>query len=288
MYLNKMILLTFFLFLSCSSIKPKVTKPVELKPADIKLQPGRVAFSRFSIPDGWEEAKLMCKDKVLPYTVEGQKGDVYLSESYFSNKQPYKCYLKMGKKQKLVFKVRIANYSYKEEKLRVNRKKVVLSKKDLARVIKEKEALKKVYAKSSPTPYFTKPFIAPLNSYVTSDFGTRRVFNGIKKGQHLGIDFRAAVGVPLPSSNRGKVVFVGDLFYTGNTVIIDHGLDIFMVYAHMSETLVSQGDIVEQGDILGKAGMTGRVSGPHLHWGVKVHGNRVSGFSLMDASKKHL
>lgn len=92
--------------------------------------------------------------------------------------------------------------------------------------------------------------------------------------------------MPIPVTNRGKVVFAGNLFYTGNVVIIDHGLNIFSLYGHLSKIKAQVGDIVNQGDIVGLAGMTGRVSGPHLHWGIKINGHNVDGFSLVTESKK--
>ena len=110
--------------------------------------------------------------------------------------------------------------------------------------------------------------------------------NNKKRSQHLGNDFRAKIGVKIPVSNRGKVVYVGDLFYTGGVVIVDHGLNIFSLYAHLSKTLVTTGTIVNRGDIVGLSGATGRVSGPHLHWGIKINGHNADGFSLVEESKK--
>ena len=112
---------------------------------------------------------------------------------------------------------------------------------------------------------------------MTSVYGTRRLFNNVRKSQHLGIDYRAKVGVPIPSSNKGKVVLAQNLFYTGNTVILDHGLGVFTLYGHLNKILVKKGDLVNRRQILGEAGKTGRVTGPHLHWGVKVNGHWVNG-----------
>ena len=126
----------------------------------------------------------------------------------------------------------------------------------------------------------------PLNSVITSIYGIKRTYNKQHKGQHLGTDFRAPIGEKIPASNRGKIVFSGDLFYTGWTVIIDHGLDIFTVYGHLSKTLVEAGQIVQKGDLIGLAGNTGRSSGPHLHWGVKIQGQYIDGIDLSEQTKK--
>jgi murein DD-endopeptidase MepM/ murein hydrolase activator NlpD len=125
-----------------------------------------------------------------------------------------------------------------------------------------------------------------MNTAVTSFYGTKRVYNKQKKGQHLGIDYRAAIGDKVPTANAGKVVFSGDLFYTGGTVIIDHGLDIFSVYGHLSKTLIEAGRLVERGEVIGLSGNTGRTSGPHLHWGVKVQGQYIDGDVMIKETKK--
>jgi murein DD-endopeptidase MepM/ murein hydrolase activator NlpD len=280
------LLLSLTLICSCTLMKGKSRTGLKLVSQDIKLQPGMVTYASFVLPEDMSIPKLMCNDKELKYYEERGMGYVYITESYFSKIKPYDCFLTEGNYKEQVFRVSVSEYPYKEEKLRVNRKRVVLSKKDMKRVIREQKMLNRIYSNSSRRPYFDGPFKLPMKSYITSKFGTKRTFNNIKKGQHLGTDFRAAVGVPIPNSNRGKVVFAGDLFYTGNTVIVDHGMSIFTVYAHMSKISAEEGQMVDTLDILGLAGMTGRVSGPHLHWGVKVQGDRVSGFSLIEASEK--
>ncbi len=84
------------------------------------------------------------------------------------------------------------------------------------------------------------------------------------------------------ASNRGRVVLAKALFFSGNAVFLDHGLGIYSVYLHLSEIGVEPGQLVERGDVIGRAGATGRVTGPHLHWGVRVQGARVDPFSLLD------
>jgi len=161
-----------------------------------------------------------------------------------------------------------------------------LNPKDQARAEREQVVLNALYKKSAPLPYFTGAFKAPLDSTITSIYGMRRIYNKNHRSQHLGTDFRAPVGVPIPVANRGRVMFAGDLFYTGGTVIVDHGMDIFTVYGHMSEVKAVDGQVVNQGDIIGLAGSTGRSSGPHLHWGVKIHGQYIDGYSLIEETKR--
>jgi murein DD-endopeptidase MepM/ murein hydrolase activator NlpD len=108
------------------------------------------------------------------------------------------------------------------------------------------------------------------------------VFNGEPRAPHNGADLRAKTGTPIRSANRGRVVLAKELFFTGNTVIVDHGLGIYLLYAHLSRIDVKPGATVDNGQVIGLSGATGRVTGPHLHWGVRIQGARVNPFSLVD------
>lgn len=258
------------------------------KPSSLESSPGMVKWVSFSIPSGWEKAQLLCRDKPIKYS-QGKDGQpfAYIAESYFSSKEVHVCILMKGEETKPLLSFSVKPRKFPEEKLKVDARRVQLAPKDLERAIREQTMLTELYMKSADTPYFTEPFKAPLNSVITSIYGTKRVYNKQHRGQHLGTDFRAAIGVPVPVSNRGKVAFAGDLFYTGGTVIVDHGLDIFTVYGHLSEVKTEAGQIVKPGDIIGLSGNSGRSSGPHLHWGVKIQGNYVDGYSLIEESRLH-
>ncbi|MCB9091897.1 MAG: M23 family metallopeptidase [Halobacteriovoraceae bacterium] len=282
--------------LHAAAEKPK-TSPDEKKndftqkstPSVVTISPGHPRFVTFSLPSNEVQNYITCKGKRIPYSkISNSIGATYISESYFSPLQDYQCEIESFDKKKSYIKLKLVAYKYPEEKLNVDKKRVDLSKKDLDRVIKEKEILNKVYAESSPMFLFSDSFKKPLNSKLTSFYGNRRIFNNKQRTQHLGIDFRAPVGQKVPSANRGKVVLAQNLFFSGNTVIIDHGLGIFTMYGHLSEISAKVGTVVSKGEILGKAGMTGRVTGPHLHWGVKVHGNWIDGVELVKESKKQV
>jgi murein DD-endopeptidase MepM/ murein hydrolase activator NlpD len=208
----------------------------------------------------------------------------YISETYFSKKKSFDCFYFSENS-----KIKIATFSIKEkkfpfEKLNVDKKKVYYSPKDLRRILKEKEELKGIYDRSAKTPLFHLPFKLPLRSRVTSIYGTKRLFNKNKKSQHLGTDYRARIGQPIRSSNSGKVVLSKNLFFSGKTVIVDHGMGIFTLYGHLSKMFSKKGENIPKSGLIGAAGMTGRVTGPHLHWGVKVNGNWVDGKSLIRQS----
>jgi hypothetical protein len=141
----------------------------------------------------------------------------------------------------------------------------------LARIKAEAELKKNIFASSASQPLWSSSFIAPVSAQPTDSFGTRRMFNGKLASIHKGMDFRAAAGTPVHSSNSGIVVLARPLYYEGNCVVIDHGLGLYTISMHLSRIDVKEGQSVSTGELLGLSGATGRVTGPHLHWAVRWH-----------------
>lgn len=247
------------------------------------IRPGDIKF--INLPSA-ENVVFTCRgqDQVISRSENRNVGVVI--ESYFTEFKPFQCEVKIDEELSTVYTFTVEERKFVEETLRVSPRTITLSKQDQERAWSEQQVLNKIYSSSLPYLLIKEPFAAPLSSKITSIYGVRRIYNKTKRGQHLGTDFRAPVGVKIPATNRGKVVLARDLFYTGNTVIIDHGLDIFTVYGHLSEILVKEGDIVEKKDLIALSGNTGRSSGPHLHWGVKVQGQYVDGMVLVDESER--
>jgi murein DD-endopeptidase MepM/ murein hydrolase activator NlpD len=128
---------------------------------------------------------------------------------------------------------------------------------------------------------FEEPFAWPKLSRLTAPFGDLRMFNGKKQSQHFGTDIDGDTGDPAYAANDGVVVMNRECFGSGNTVLIHHGLGIYTAYFHLSRFDVKKGDRVRKGDQVGLVGMTGRVTGPHLHWGVKIDGRWIDPESLL-------
>ena len=131
---------------------------------------------------------------------------------------------------------------------------------------------------------WTAPFVRPVPDPANSAFGTRSIYNGEPRSPHAGADFLSPAGRPVKAPNAGRVVLAGPQYFSGNTVIIDHGLGLFSLLAHLSEIDVKEGDRVEAGDVVGKVGATGRVTGPHLHWTLRLNNARVDPLSLLYAA----
>ena len=125
-------------------------------------------------------------------------------------------------------------------------------------------------------------FLSPIESVITSAFGKRRFINNNERSPHMALDLRGAVGREIFAPKNGKVVLAENHFYGGNKVILDHGGGLFTAYSHMSEILVESEDVIEAGTVIGFVGMTGRVTGPHLHWEVFLNGNRINPELLID------
>ena len=149
------------------------------------------------------------------------------------------------------------------------------SKADRERIDADNAAIVRAAARARGEPQFTRPFRRPPGE-VTSEFGTWRTFNDGHRSQHLGVDLFAREGSRVNAINAGTVVLVRECFLAGNVVVIAHGGGIASAYYHLSETSVSEGDRVAPGDEIGRAGHTGRTTGPHLHLSIHVPGGMVN------------
>ncbi len=143
----------------------------------------------------------------------------------------------------------------------------------MARIDRERALMRAATQQAHTVPrLWTAPFVRPRNSRVTSLFGSGRQVNGVWRSRHAGLDLAGAKGAPVRASNRGVVALVGDFFYGGISIYVHHGEGLTTAYHHLSQTLVAVGDTVARGQIIGRVGATGRVTGPHLHWGAQ-YGN---------------
>jgi murein DD-endopeptidase MepM/ murein hydrolase activator NlpD len=149
------------------------------------------------------------------------------------------------------------------------------------RILQEAKQLEALWAASSPSRLWDGAFVQPVPGNGTDRFGARSIFNGQPRSPHGGEDFPNPEGTPIAAPNAGLVVLARDLYFTGNTVVIDHGLGLFSLLAHLSVIEVAEGERVRTGRRVGRVGSTGRVTGPHLHWAVRVTGARVDPLSLL-------
>jgi murein DD-endopeptidase MepM/ murein hydrolase activator NlpD len=179
--------------------------------------------------------------------------------------------------------IHVVSKKYPTTRLTVDDKYVEPNEDDLARANRESKETGAIYARISDPVSWTKPFSIPIPGETSgTNFGHRRIFNGQPRAPHAGADLHATTGTPIHATNRGRVVLAKDLFFTGNSVILDHGMGIYSLYAHLSRIDVKVGDIINNGQQVGLSGASGRVTGPHLHWGMMVQGARVDPFTLVN------
>jgi murein DD-endopeptidase MepM/ murein hydrolase activator NlpD len=154
------------------------------------------------------------------------------------------------------------------------------------RIAREARELEELWRHSSRASRWSDGFLRPVPNPANSRFGTRSIYNGQPRSQHSGADFLSPAGTPVQAPNAARVVLARDLYFLGQAVVLDHGQGLFSILAHLSAIDVHEGDNVEAGQIVGRVGATGRVTGPHLHWAVRLAGARVDPLALVDLVRK--
>ncbi len=177
--------------------------------------------------------------------------------------------------------IRVQAGEFAKQSLTLPKDKVSLSPEDEARADEEALRMRGLWAIVNPR-LWEGDFIMPLGGGISTEFGTVRLMNETKQSIHSGLDIRGGYGAPILAANTGRVVMNEDTFFGGNTVILDHGMGLYTVYMHMQESRVVGGEVVDRAEIIGLVGSTGRSTGPHLHYSVKLAATNVNPHSLVE------
>ncbi len=187
-------------------------------------------------------------------------------------------------KQPLSFQVGGKHYAEQRITLK-NQQQVNPNAENLARIERELAEQTRAYRQFSPRQPSNLLFDKPVNGPLSSPFGLRRFFNGEERNPHAGLDFAANRGTPIKAPAAGRVILIGDYFFNGKTVFVDHGQGLISMFCHLSEIGVKVGDELPRGGVLGKVGATGRATGPHLHWNLSLNDARIDPAIFIGAFK---
>lgn len=181
-----------------------------------------------------------------------------------------------------VREVEVRQRTFPEQRLRVAREMVAPDPSLTPRIEDERRLVRAALEQISEERHWAQPFVRPVEGSVSSAFGLRRFFNDKPRAPHRGVDLRGDKGTAVRAFSAGKVVLTGHHFFAGKSVYIDHGLGLITQYIHLSEISVTEGQMVSAGQVIGTLGSTGRVTGPHLHFGVSVLGIWVDPMPLLE------
>jgi murein DD-endopeptidase MepM/ murein hydrolase activator NlpD len=182
------------------------------------------------------------------------------------------------------YQVLVVKEKFAVEHLKLPKDKVDLDDKAAARWKAEQDDVRKALVEESAMRLWQAGFIEPVHGKRTGIFGSVRIMNGQARNPHNGEDIGAPLGTDVLASNDGVVRLTVDHIFSGRGIYVDHGLGLYSMYFHLSDVLVKDGDLIKAGQVIGKVGATGRATGPHLHWGMKVNGARVNPYALLELS----
>ena len=180
--------------------------------------------------------------------------------------------------------VNVLSRDYGSRRLTLPKKMVELDTATLKRVQEESKTVKGLFISSGKNPLWMGKWIRPVPGMIVSPFGCRSIINGMERSPHSGVDLKTAEGDPIKAPNKGTVALVAHHFFSGLSIVIDHGGGIQSMYFHLSKDFVKVGQIVEKGTIIGLAGSSGRVTGPHLHFGIRLNNRRIDPIQLIEIS----
>lgn len=258
---------------------------VALRPAILK--PGEVALLEITPAASVASATLLWKDRKIPLvTMEDDRRLAALigiprDTVAGTHRAELEITLHSGLRRQRIVSIRVEDKKFAEQHLRLPSRQVSPDRAAVARHGREREQISKVFAEISPQKLWQAPFQLPVSGALLSPFGVQRILNGQPRSFHSGVDQRARLGEPVAAAGGGRVVLTAEHFFAGNSVYIDHGMGIVTMYFHLSETRVETGQRVTAGQLIGLAGATGRASGPHLHWGARVHNIKVDPLALV-------
>jgi murein DD-endopeptidase MepM/ murein hydrolase activator NlpD len=246
------------------------------------LQPGELVLLSITGPERADPIRVRVFDRdVAAYPAGDREWRALIGIDLDVKPGTYPITVEAGARARATYDLVVKRRIFRTRRLTVNEAFVTPPPSEQERIDREAALLAAVWNAPAAERLWSTPFVRPVPQEANSAFGTRSIFNGKPRNAHGGADFLSPAGTPIHSPNAGRVAVARDLYFSGNTVIIDHGMGLFSMLAHLSAIDVHEGERITPGQILGRVGATGRVTGPHLHWAVRASGARVDPLSLL-------
>jgi len=249
--------------------------------ASRSVQPGEVVLLTVHANSPIAQLRAQAFNRTLPgWPMDANTWHVMVGIDLDDAPGPHKVVLDAGSTQTTIT-LTVRTKSFPTRKLTVDEAFVNPPASVQPRIAEEAARLAAIWKQDSTARLWTDPFLPPVPQAANSAFGTRSIYNGQPRSAHGGADFPSPAGTPIHAPNAGRVVLAANLYYTGNTVVIDHGLGLYSLFAHLSRIDVAEGTSVDRGFVVGLVGATGRVTGPHLHWTIRAGGARVDPMAVI-------
>ena len=269
------------------TVQAQRNRPISVSLSPSPVYPGDVTPVEIRGVDGDERitASVLGQDLALHYDEPQRKWRALVGIDLETTPGAYELRVDRGDgRPATTHTLRISPKRFRVRRLRVAPDFVEPPAAAVEQIARDSAALTEAYARVSPRKW-SGAFVLPVDGKPTSNFGTRSYYNGQRRSPHAGVDFSGKIGTPVRAANRGEIVIAGPMYFTGNTIVVDYGDRLFSVFAHLSELHVTVGETVEAETVVGLIGATGRVTGPHLHWSVRLNGARVDPVSLVAATQ---
>jgi murein DD-endopeptidase MepM/ murein hydrolase activator NlpD len=257
--------------------------PIQISARSRSLQPGELVVLAIVLPEATDSVRVRAFDRdVLAYPTGDRAWRALVGIDLDVKPGTYPVTVDAGAaRAHASYDLHITRRIFRTRRLTVDEAFVTPPPSEQGRIDREAKLLADVWTAPAAERLWTDAFVRPVPHEANSAFGTRSIFNGKPRTAHGGADFLSPGGTPIHAPNAGRIAIARNLYFSGNTVIIDHGLGLFSMLAHLSAIDVREGDRVSAGRILGRVGATGRVTGPHLHWAVRASGARVDPLSVL-------
>jgi hypothetical protein len=279
------------LSLAAKGNKPSIQDTISISITPGQVSQGNVAKITIMCPDSVTAQSYSCQDihsrlyktkkgfysGLIPVAAQQKPGTMHLTITLQDS---------TGTRFNKRASLEVIPHEFDVQHLTIEKSKATLSKTNLKRHNSERGQVMEMFKRSLPERQWLNGFSAPVQGRISTPFGVKRFINKEPRNAHSGVDIAAPQGTPIKAAAAGKISLTGDHFFAGKSVYIDHGNETFSMYFHMDAIAVHEGQHVGAGDTLGHVGATGRATGPHLHWGVRIHGIPVDPFSLLALFEK--